>query len=141
MSPLVRINISDAVMPDPVIPEPEPVEETVVEEAHTGVLVDLMGKHVAITGKLDMGPRRTVQSRIRGVGGYFDDYVAWNTDYLVVGRTGEWGTTNKMRNASSYNTIIMNEADLVASIAYTQAARQTGSRSTRGLTIDDVDIN
>lgn len=67
----------------------------------------------SMTGKMSM-KRADVIALIKAVKGIWDDHPAWGTDYLIVGDTGRFGVTAKMREAQQRGTRIISEDDFVA---------------------------
>ena len=67
----------------------------------------IKGKHIAITGILAFYKRRDAYDQIVDRGGYSQDNVTKNTDYLVVGyyrpNSIHGGKSNKTRLAEKYN--------------------------------------
>ncbi len=73
----------------------------------------LTGKSFVITGTLINISRDMAAEKIRLLGGTFQTAVAKDTDYLVVGeKTGD----SKLRKARQYDTVILNEKQLMEMI-------------------------
>lgn len=70
----------------------------------------LVGKSFVITGTLETMSRDIAADKIRALGGIFQNSVAKDTTYLVVG--GKVGAS-KLKKAESYGTKIINEKELL----------------------------
>lgn len=70
----------------------------------------LAGKNFVVTGTLESMGREEAAEKIRSLGGTFQNTVAKDTDYLVVG--GKVGAS-KLKKAEQYGTKIINEKDLL----------------------------